>query len=763
MARITWLVLLTGILAKAALANDTINLTWGDFTGSAGSVTVDGSGNITLDLGAASLPQTLEFNLVAEVDEHTDDATVGVDTIGGLQDTGVRMLLGNTTVALLTDPTPGQDQASCGTLGDSYLSDVFPSSAQQQPAFALVGPGEAGFSANSGGGSQAIGHEGSPACVLHVLIEVSSLGTTMLSITDFNFVDEDTSDLLTDQTCAYGQCVGSLGYEDQVGDGANGSPALTFDLNVTSVSVIDVALRAVEADNPTSPEEGSLPNGLSSVHCGDDFLAEIWVSQVDGGMEGIGGGSVDLHFDNSLLSADAIEHGSIYDGELSSGVIDNGAGLVDDVGGATMETGHGVDPDWALLARIRMTATGTGGALFSLTHGAFAFALAGGGVPLASEAVNVSTTLTLIIADDVPPALSDCPDDVEIPCDNGFGMLTFSPPTAEDDCDASPSIECRDQNDDPLEPPVAVADGTVVTCTATDASGNSASCPSFSVICLPTCIYNLDVDLSNYIDVSDFALFAPHYATFAVEDDYFACADFYFDGVIEPADVSFFGTAFDKYCDDPSIVFPPGDFLPPPTCRGDPGGSRGRVASAAAVVGEAVTLELRTIVLASSSPTSNLERLPETWALPAKLGQEFVVEVWARMSGTAPAGLTGGTVDISVDPALATLGDVSVDSNFSLFTRGNANPALGIARGLGGATLREAVGVGDWARFATVKLRTIGRGVLAIRLTQGRMRFAEYSKGAIGEESVSLHGATLSVGAKPWRRTRERLPAAGED
>ncbi len=148
----------------------------------------------------------------------------------------------------------------------------------------------------------------------------------------------------------------------------------------SSGTVVDVALRAVDAANPTPWAVGALPAGIASVCPGRDFFVEFWVTQVDGGAEGIANGSVDLLFDAGTVNATNIDHGSTFNNPSHPDVY--APGLVDDVGGATTLAGVAVAPNWALLARVSFSAVASGDAVFSLRPGALSFELSGGRPPL---------------------------------------------------------------------------------------------------------------------------------------------------------------------------------------------------------------------------------------------------------------------------------------------------------------------------------------------------------------------------------------------
>ena len=78
---------------------------------------------------------------------------------------------------------------------------------------------------------------------------------------------------------------------------------------------------------------------------------------------------------------------------------------------------------------------------------------------------------TVTVQDTAPPTLS-CPEDFERECmENGVALVEYPVPTAMDDCDPAPTVVCEPPSGSLLPP-----GPHVITCTATDAAGNTASC-----------------------------------------------------------------------------------------------------------------------------------------------------------------------------------------------------------------------------------------------------------------------------------------------
>jgi len=84
---------------------------------------------------------------------------------------------------------------------------------------------------------------------------------------------------------------------------------------------------------------------------------------------------------------------------------------------------------------------------------------------------------TITVIDSTAPVLSGCPDNIPVNADAGgcTAVVTWTNPTAADNCDPSPAVVCVPASGS------AFPEGTTpVTCTATDDCGNSAEC-SFDV------------------------------------------------------------------------------------------------------------------------------------------------------------------------------------------------------------------------------------------------------------------------------------------
>ena len=154
-------------------------------------------------------------------------------------------------------------------------------------------------------------------------------------------------------------------------DGGGLSDTAVVTINLTDVSelpasiLVDVELVAVTTPTTTDLVT-TLPTSLTTVGAGSGYVVEVWVQSLRG--EGIIGGFVDLLY--TTTQADVVgapQHGGVFT-DLALGTVNEAAGLVDDLGGAIPPATTalpGIAPQWARLAFVNLTATGTGPVTFT--------------------------------------------------------------------------------------------------------------------------------------------------------------------------------------------------------------------------------------------------------------------------------------------------------------------------------------------------------------------------------------------------------------
>jgi hypothetical protein len=184
-----------------------------------------------------------------------------------------------------------------------------------------------------------------------------------------------------------GWSAGSVTYFARASDGEDWSTparaAGTVEGRQSGVAV-DVELVVVDGPAPfdTSP---TLPDSTPEIRQNSTFQAEIRAKNADDSSNGITGGYIDLSFDASLVTAGTLHHGAIYT-NLTSGSVNNGAGLVDDMGGTADAgvTDRG-DDEWVRLGYVGFTAESAGTLALSASAGRDRFARAGEGAVEWSE------------------------------------------------------------------------------------------------------------------------------------------------------------------------------------------------------------------------------------------------------------------------------------------------------------------------------------------------------------------------------------------
>ncbi|MCH8806933.1 MAG: hypothetical protein IH986_12700 [Planctomycetes bacterium] len=141
----------------------------------------------------------------------------------------------------------------------------------------------------------------------------------------------------------------------------------------------DLDFRLVAVSTPTgSSTTTTLPGSISDVCVGETFFVEFWVSDVGSTNTGVSSAYVDLSWPSTLATAVSIDHGTLYNA-LSSGTI--AAGSIDELGGSLLSaTGVGIEPEWARVAVVELTADAAGAAAFSLSSSTTGAAALGRGV-----------------------------------------------------------------------------------------------------------------------------------------------------------------------------------------------------------------------------------------------------------------------------------------------------------------------------------------------------------------------------------------------
>jgi len=139
----------------------------------------------------------------------------------------------------------------------------------------------------------------------------------------------------------------------------------------TKVEVRVVPLSAASASGTSVAPPGPW---AGPAHINQTFVAELWAKNVGDPLVGITGGTVDVQYTTSLADATTVTVDGSNFPLYQSGTIVEASGLVDDVGGGTLQGNVGVS-QWVRLATINMSAKAVGTIAFQLQPGALNFAL----------------------------------------------------------------------------------------------------------------------------------------------------------------------------------------------------------------------------------------------------------------------------------------------------------------------------------------------------------------------------------------------------
>ena len=191
------------------------------------------------------------------------------------------------------------------------------------------------------------------------VVETISVSSSHVTITGDQVVIDLISALAVDTE--YYILIDGSAFEDLSGNSYTGISDNNI-WNFTTVgeaNAIDIELVPVLTVSG-SDTLSTLPVGITEVPVGQTFYVEVWVTNIDGSTNGITGGYLDFSFDPMLLSGASLSHGGIYT-LFPDGNIDNGAGLVDNLGGNALP---GVvdmgDDEWVRLGYVEFTAEAEG-------------------------------------------------------------------------------------------------------------------------------------------------------------------------------------------------------------------------------------------------------------------------------------------------------------------------------------------------------------------------------------------------------------------
>jgi hypothetical protein len=227
----------------------------------------------------------------------------------------------------------------------------------------------------------------------------------------------------------------------------------------------------IRADSDTLTAGTQIQLDLGVVAPGTTIEREVSFTLVCEGLQHADPGQTITVFEDSVIVP--IQGGSITGTAATIGPVPDT--WVSDAGGIiSCPEGQVLALDSTTSSHVTIVAPPIAGLdyAFTITYGR---SLAPAGA-LDSTSISGTTGATFIVdvdpnADTTPPVLAGMPADLAISTsDPGGAVVTYASPTATDDTDPAPVVGCT-----PPSASVFAVGSTVVTCTATDASGNAAS------------------------------------------------------------------------------------------------------------------------------------------------------------------------------------------------------------------------------------------------------------------------------------------------
>lgn len=460
-------------------------------------------------------------------------------------------------------------------------------------------------------------------------------------------------------------------------------------LHQQGTSKVDITIVAEPTATGDNGETDTLPDSLDEIGEWDSYYIELWVRSPEGSADGIASATVDLAFDPAYITAQAIEYGPAFTAS-QTGTVDNAAGTIDDLGGATTLTDVG-DDRYVLLARIPMQPTAEDQVAMDLANNS-----AG---PHNPGLALTDATVTRVNYGATIPELS-------VP--SGIALYAVA-------YDANDSDE------------VDMADVNIWA----DAIGQMAGDPE------PPYIAWADFDGSGQVDFNDLGLLADHYGEAKPEGAVAAMQGaspiMWLHGEGEIEDGSNGGTMGPMWIDPPTT--------PPPTDPNTPDGY-----PAVKLMGDAgAEVNVALVALDEASAADEFSELPDS-IVHVGVGETFFLEVWVQDTGF-DQGITGGQIDIayhtdSLDP----VGSLVHSDTLDLFPSGSIDDSSGLIDDFGGATLDGGLGVRpNWLRLGYVEMTVSSDGPVLIGPEPGNLQFAVFGTGNVAWDDVAMSGVALNL------------------
>lgn len=219
-----------------------------------------------------------------------------------------------------------------------------------------------------------------------------------------------------------------------------GTDSQSFTITVSGVAPGLVTMKVVACLEPTDCAVTTAPENWPAYYERQMFYLELWaqITQPPADSNGLSCVFGDVTFDSNMVSAESMDHCASF-ATFAGGTIE--PNLVDELGGCTLVSGLGITPQWALIARVKMTARREGQTDISLASAGTGCSIIGYGVIPTDQIRFESCQVT--VGDMPETCLYDLDGDNSIgPGDLALFACCWQHPASDSGCNGQ--IPCAD-------------------------------------------------------------------------------------------------------------------------------------------------------------------------------------------------------------------------------------------------------------------------------------------------------------------------------
>jgi hypothetical protein len=167
--------------------------------------------------------------------------------------------------------------------------------------------------------------------------------------------------------CHFVEWAGTAVDAGKVAEPSSANTTVAMDADYTlQANFTWAAVKVVTRPQPTDCTATTVPEHWPAYRERETFYLELWaqITQPPPDSNGLSCVFSDVTFDSNIVSAESIDHCADF-ATFASGSIE--PDRVDELGGCVLASGLGITPQWALIARVKMTAWAEGQTDLSLT------------------------------------------------------------------------------------------------------------------------------------------------------------------------------------------------------------------------------------------------------------------------------------------------------------------------------------------------------------------------------------------------------------